>query len=384
MRFVLVLTGLLIPLAAMAADPPVPAQKTVTLEKAEEQLKQGKKAEKELRKEMDSLKKKMGSTSGDLVRVAKDIKASEQELFELEKSIAGLEKEKEEIQTRLTGDKHSMGDLILALQRLSRIPPETLLVRPGAPLEIAQSALLLQTILPKIRERADALSLDLSRLQDVIEQLDRDRDRTAEKVKHLESRQAEISDLLHERKKALDFTSGEHKRQAQEVAAIGMTVSTLRELVGKIEENERKSRSGVRGARLRIPEDLPKAGSAQLPVAGTIMVNYGETNDIGAKSSGLTIEVRPASLVVAPMGGIVRYAGIFKNYGKLVIIEHENNLHSLIAGLERIDTVVGQSVSAGEPVGQMQGAGSSSPSLYYELRQDGQPVNPARKLPGLG
>jgi septal ring factor EnvC (AmiA/AmiB activator) len=81
----------------------------------------------------------------------------------------------------------------------------------------------------------------------------------------------------------------------------------------------------------------------------------------------------------------VRYTGPFKNYGQLVIIEHQKGYHSLVAGLDRIDTVVGQSVSAGEPVGILGPApDGGKPSVYYELRHKGQPVNPARFFAELG
>jgi murein hydrolase activator len=85
------------------------------------------------------------------------------------------------------------------------------------------------------------------------------------------------------------------------------------------------------------------------------------------------------------MGGVVRYAGYFKNYGQIIIVEHQKDYHSLIAGLARIDTVVGQSVAAGEPVGVLAKSSSDGgkPTLYYELRLNGEPVNPARKFAGL-
>jgi len=85
------------------------------------------------------------------------------------------------------------------------------------------------------------------------------------------------------------------------------------------------------------------------------------------------------------MGGIVRFAGYFKNYGNMLIIEHKNGYHSLIAGLEKIDTVVDQSVSAGEPLGNLYRTDNGKPpTLYFELRHKGKAINPARKFTELG
>ena len=86
------------------------------------------------------------------------------------------------------------------------------------------------------------------------------------------------------------------------------------------------------------------------------------------------------------MGGVIRFSGHFKNYGNMVIIEHEDGYHSLVAGLEKIDTVVGQNIIAGEPLGLLhyEGSRSDKPVLYYELRYNGKAVNPAKKFSDLG
>ncbi len=85
------------------------------------------------------------------------------------------------------------------------------------------------------------------------------------------------------------------------------------------------------------------------------------------------------------MGGVVDYAGIFKGYGNIIILRHEKDYHSLIAGLDKIDTIVGRAVNAGEPMGKMVSSSSDGgqPVLYYELRHKGKPVNPSKKISGL-
>ncbi len=70
------------------------------------------------------------------------------------------------------------------------------------------------------------------------------------------------------------------------------------------------------------------------------------------------------------------FSGPFKGLGKLLIIEHRGAYHLLLAGLERIDAVVGDTVLAGEPVGVMPATREEAPTLYLELRRRGQPVNP--------
>lgn len=120
--------------------------------------------------------------------------------------------------------------------------------------------------------------------------------------------------------------------------------------------------------------------SLRLPVAGHVAVSFGEelAGGIDARARGIYMESRPQAQVVAPFDGQVAFAGPFRRYGLLLIIEHDGRYHSLLSGLERIDAVVGQWVLAGEPLGTMGGqeGGVEAPRLYYELRRDSQPINP--------
>ena len=112
--------------------------------------------------------------------------------------------------------------------------------------------------------------------------------------------------------------------------------------------------------------------SLRLPVAGHVAVSFGEelAGGIDARARGIYMESRPRAQVA--------FAGPFRRYGLLLIIEHDGRYHSLLSGLERIDAVVGQWVLAGEPLGMMGGqeGGAGAPRLYYELRRDSQPINP--------
>lgn len=397
MRFVYFLLMLLFTPAVMAQDMPIPAKHpSAELERKRQESETRKRdLEKEEKKAQGDLK----DTQKELVSIAKDVKANEARLSVLDKRMNESRKEQNEIEARLKKDRASIGDLVLALERLERTPPEAVLAKPGAPLETAQSAMLLQSILPSIYGRAESLKKDLSRLETILQQIQKDQAETKATAAALKKRQSEMTVLLEKRKRLVQETQSGIQIQEAALREISKEAQNLKDLVARIEERERQMREEertrlaspssaseepVRAARSR-PTPLPKAGSAQLPISGTIKIGYGETDDIGAKSQGLTIEGRPGALVVTPMGGVVRYAGTFKNYGRIIIVEHQKDYHSLIAGLARIDTVVGQSVSAGEPVGILgkSSGDGGNPSLYFELRHEGQPVNPSRKFSGL-
>jgi septal ring factor EnvC (AmiA/AmiB activator) len=105
-------------------------------------------------------------------------------------------------------------------------------------------------------------------------------------------------------------------------------------------------------------------------------LSFGQPGDGGQPHRGLTIEARPGARLVAPLDGKIVFAGPFRTYGLILIIEHSEGYHTLLAGLGRIDGTVGQTVSTGEPVGIAGSAETGNPSIYVELRRNGQPIDP--------
>jgi len=132
--------------------------------------------------------------------------------------------------------------------------------------------------------------------------------------------------------------------------------------------------------RLEPPKDLKgfprKRGGLLPPVMGHIVAGFGQITEDGTKSQGIVIETLPGAQVVAPHDGQAVFRGPFRSYGELLIIEHSNGYHTLLAGLGRTDIVVGQWLLAGEPVGVMDVLESGRPRLYVELRRYGTPIDP--------
>ncbi len=122
-----------------------------------------------------------------------------------------------------------------------------------------------------------------------------------------------------------------------------------------------------------------------MPAHGRLSRRYGQQGKNGSPASkGITIATREGAQVIAPFDGKVVYAGEFRGYGLILIIEHGKRYHTLLAGVERVDAVVGQWILAGEPIGVMTGDGVRKPELYLELRRNGQAINPLPWLAATG
>ncbi|GJL84735.1 MAG: membrane protein [Micavibrio sp.] len=386
---ILVLLLMALPFSSAQAEaPPIPQSKAKVVGSIEQQLKQRKTDKKKLEKEVKTIETQLGKTRDRLVKVARSVQTNEKELQNLEGTIDALEHEQRSIQNSLGEDRSKIASLILALERIERVPPEALLARPEAPYKTAQSALLMGNIIPALHEHAESLKQKLEDLDRISEKLEQDRRKALETADSLHEEHTKLSGLVGRREKLFEQTNQNYKEREKEVQKISAQAKNLQDLVEKLEKDRKRQQqartaSAAKPIKRAYKTPVPKPGQPQLPISGMIRTSYDEPDTFGAPSKGLEIEGRSGAIVVAPMGGVVRFTGPFKRYGQLIILEHTNGYHSLIAGLKKIDTVVGHSVSAGEPLGSLQNKSGGSPSLYYELRLNGKPVNPARKFANL-
>jgi septal ring factor EnvC (AmiA/AmiB activator) len=198
-----------------------------------------------------------------------------------------------------------------------------------------------------------------------------------------------------EREKALD---AERARATQ----LAHQVDNLKDLIAKLEQGldpatraaREAARSDTRPAMsaLRDPGRLAPAvafaslrGQVPIPVNGVKLKEFGAPDGLGGVEKGLSIATRAGAQVTAPSDGWVVYAGPFRSYGQLLILNAGNGYHILLAGMDRISVDLGQFVLTGEPVAVMGNGshiaailatGSSQPVLYIEFRKDGVPVDP--------
>ncbi|WP_247871860.1 peptidoglycan DD-metalloendopeptidase family protein [Azospirillum sp. TSO35-2] len=193
------------------------------------------------------------------------------------------------------------------------------------------------------------------------EQREAERRLAARKEAERKEAERKLAELRAAEQKAAEQKAAEEKRARDEAAKEAAREQAL------------ASRAAPAG---RDADGRSTAGGMTLPVGGKLTTRFGETDRFGVTSRGVTVQARAGAAVVAPRGGTIVFAGPFKGYGLILIVEHGNGYHSLIAGLGRIDTAVGRKVVGGEPLAVMPADGD--PDLYFELRRNGQPINPQR------
>jgi septal ring factor EnvC (AmiA/AmiB activator) len=229
------------------------------------------------------------------------------------------------------------------------------------------------------QKKLDQLSAQASDLKDLILRLERERQERLEQ----ERKRAEEARLKAEREVAARAQAQAEKAQAAKAEADRLEAEKAsQEAATAPSPGQTQVAAAIAPPRPKGADPLAPRGPGRkleqgrmlAPAAGQIIKQFGD-DDGFSSAKGLTFRTRPGAEVVAPFDGQIEFAGPFKGYGQILIIDHGGGYHSLLAGIEQIEGSVGQKVVAGEPVGTMR-SGEPAPSLYLELRRQGQPINP--------
>ena len=368
-----------------------------------------------------------------LIESARDTQAREAVVNQVEERLTVLKAHHAARAGELSGLRDRLASLVSAMQRLARRPPEAILTSPRPPLQTARAMMLVRYLVPSIKGESDLIRGELTKLEALNHQIRSEQDRFGAANQALEERRDQL-DLLIEQKNALWVIMSETtKPSVAQTDQLTQTAATLAELFAALKKhgeeqaaatNRLKSLieagpeiqptpAGNPGNREKTPPPLqpstrpseqtvvapspssPRAVLTPVPATGSFAANkgrltfpaigrlvgrFGETDEVGLTAKGIIVQTRPNAPVVAAHDGKVIYAGPFRGYGRIIIIEHGHGFLTLLAGLDRIDVQTGQALLAGEPVGTMRGADSigdaRSRHLYIELRQDGAPVDP--------
>lgn len=337
-----------------------------------------------LAKQTAELQKEVETQRQALTAAAADVRGEEEVLSRLEGEQASLSAEAEHERVLLGQDQGKLKQLTAALVRLARMPPGGLLTGFDAPVEAGRAQMLLSAALTQTHDSAGRAEQELARLGELTEQLNAKKREGERHAAQLKTRQASLSGLVEKRQALYERTDSDRKAEETRAQQMADQARDLRDLVARIEAQQQEE--AKRKARTRKP--AAPAGrfvaGVGLPVAGAVKTAFGQNDGLGTTSHGITIVTRPGAMVTAPTAGTVRFAGPFRGYREILILEHPGGYLSLIAGMSQINAPLGAAIGAGEPVGTMDDRADSRPELYYELRRNGQFVDPqAVSLPAV-
>lgn len=325
--------------------------------------------------------------SSSLIEIARDIQVAEGNVSRLEVRITTLEANMAEKRTSLLTNNDNIVELIAAVERLSKRPAVLALLKPGDALTTARSTSLMASLIPEIDAKATKLRADLTGLAQIQTQLSDERFKLKNGLEDLTKNQQNLASLFERRRAEAGQANSRAQSLARELKTFSDEASSLRELIAKLEQQAAKQRSLA--ARRDTPKTIERPfsslgkalselkGQLPYPAIGTISQRFGARDGVGS-AKGIRIRTRDNAQVISPYDGSIVFAGPFRNYGLLLIIDHGDGYHSLLAGFDTLQSAVGQWVLMGEPIGTMPSRASQTEAgeLYLELRRGGTAINP--------
>ncbi|MDD3181462.1 MAG: peptidoglycan DD-metalloendopeptidase family protein [Alphaproteobacteria bacterium] len=317
--------------------------------------------------EIDDLRKKLIAATSEMQR-----KQSDQE--DLAIRLSALEKETALRAAVLAESRNRLAALTSALLELSRVPPELFLLHESSPEEHIHRTILLKSLLPRLQEETNIIAEEITNFEELQKQTSSQKKLLKSAQQNLEWQRHNLDQLVRTRQGFLQKTAGEKAALAKQLENLSSEAQDLRQLMEKV-SNPSWSRTVGKGTQGKTPS--LKSGLKR-PVAGRIIRDYGEKDDFGVASDGVTYLAGAGSPIVAPQSGRVVFAGPFKGYGQIIILQHAGGFHSFLSGFSRIDAETGQNVEAGEPLGVLPSKAEGKPELYFEWRKKNDPIDPTK------
>ncbi len=345
------------------------------LKNIERALKRGREEKRNLGRKTKKLKSDVNRLGAKLISAARMVQDYETEIISLANRLKELKIEEKAKTASLMRRRGQFSYVLMALERLARYPPEAMIAQPGSPSDTVRSAILLRAAIPAIETKARDLRSNITSLGAARREISVRRAEMANASAGLKKQRRSLDMLLASKKKSLGSVVAKRNQAARRIRKLARQAKNLKELMAKLEV-ERKSRESRAGKNRAKRSVRGFSGNFPQPAVGKIVMMYGQATESGMTHKGISIETMPKGQVIATHRGRVVFAGPFRGYGQLLIIEHGEGYHSLLAGLGRIDSVIGQMVTGGEPVGIMGDPDNGRPVLYLELRRNGKPINP--------
>jgi len=387
-------------------SPDVIKQREQELDEARAAQKSAADAQAKLKADITAIGQDSSKFSQQLIDVASRVRNVETSIGDAEGRLHSLDARETQMHASLDSRQADIVEVLAALQRAGRRSPPALLIRPEDALQSVRTAMLLGSLVPELRARAEKLAGELGELAAVRKAIGTERDRLAADRDKLKDDQMRLSVLVEERQRKQAAVEKDLEAEGTRAITLSRQVDSLQDLIPKMEQDLKSAAkaaasASLQGATAGNSKPDPAAlknpnrrspavafaaakGLFALPVYGTKIRDFGGADGVGGIEKGISLSTRPGAQVTTPCDGWVVYAGPFRSYGQLLILNAGGGYHVLIAGMDRISVNIGQFVLTGEPVATMGttsqvasilSTNASQPVLYVEFRKDGTPID---------
>jgi septal ring factor EnvC (AmiA/AmiB activator) len=379
-------------LLLIAGAPPraeeTPSPEQTELSTVEQQLELSKAEQDRIAAEIMAAEEEQQEISEKLVDISQRIQSQEAAITDSEGQLRKMNEEEVVILSNLAAKQDVLSELLAGLQRLEQNPPPALVVEPNDVLAALRGAIMFGAIVPELRGQAEELSADLARLEELRGNVKKGKDTLRADIARLKDSKAELDALIAKKRDMVASANTQLENETKRAAELAAKAKTLKQLLASLAEDklrreaeEAKKAKAEELARRKLKEQAEQPrmaftsarGRLNYPAQGQILKGFGDDDGLGGTLRGLVIATREGAQVTAPADGRVEFAGPFRSYGQMLILNPGSGYHMLMAGLGRTTAKTGDFLRAGEPVGEM-GPGPSSVTLLGDVIHDKRPV----------
>jgi septal ring factor EnvC (AmiA/AmiB activator) len=392
---------------ATAISPDAIKQREEELEATREQQRKAAELQQKLKADIAAIGQDRSKLNQQLIDIATQVRSVETRIVETEVELRPLDSREQAVRASLDSRRSEIVEVLAALQRAGRRTPPALLVRPEDALQSLRTAMLLGSVVPELRGRAEKLAADLGELVNLRQRIATKRDDLARNRDKLKDDSVRLAALVEERQRKQSAIEKDVEAEGARAINLSRQVEGLQGLITKMEQDLKSAAKAAATASLQgapaAPGGKPNLGALKdparlspaiafasarglfaFPVNGRKIREFGGSDGAGGVEKGISLATKPGAQVTTPCDGWVVYAGPFRSYGQLLILNAGGGYHVLIAGMERISVNIGQFVLTGEPVATMGTTSqvasilattASQPVLYVEFRKDGTPID---------
>jgi len=392
---------------ATAVSPDAIKQREEELEATREQQRKAAELQQKLKADIAAIGQDRSKLNQQLIDIATQVRTVETRIGETEAELRPLDSREQAVRASLDSRRGEIVEVLAALQRAGRRSPPALLVRPEDALQSLRTAMLLGSVVPELRGRAEKLAADLGELVSLRQRIATKRDELARDRDRLKDDSVRLAALVEERQRKQSAIEKDVEAEGARAINLSRQVEGLQGLITKMEQDLKSAAKAAATASLQgapaAPGGKPNLGALKdparltpaiafasarglfaFPVNGRKIREFGGSDGSGGVEKGISLTTKAGAQVTTPCDGWVVYAGPFRSYGQLLILNAGGGYHVLIAGMERISVNIGQFVLTGEPVATMGSTSqvasilattASQPVLYVEFRKDGTPID---------
>ena len=399
-------------------------------------LEQARERQKRLAAEIAALDKDRASINRALINTAKRGQELEAEISIEESRLLSLQGTQKNLRTSLLSKRSILAEVLAALQRMGRNPPPAILVRPEDALTSVRSAILLGAVVPEIRTETQTLLAELQALAEISRQIKSKKQSLAKSLNALAEDENRLELLIDAKNSTVKRSREQFLAEKKKTEELARKAKSLEDLIGQIESQIASAAAAAKAAKLadqrraeaekqrlaKAREDIEQGklqqnrivdqeiegldprfadttriepaiafekaiGLLPMPVSGARIHSFGADNGLGGSHNNVGIQTRPNSRVRSPADGWIVYAGQFRSYGQIIILNVGDGYHVVLSGMADVNVSTGQFVLAGEPVARMgrvqlaaignAGLSSDQPVLYVEFRKGKSSIDPS-------